>query len=256
MRSRDEVGDAHLGASEGHATEKSHVEKTSMLRHFDTLPHSRAHQKCRRAPMSMALAAAPGRALAQGMQTHSEGGEIMKTIRGVMLLVAGVLMLGCATAPKTAEGKRDLVADARRALGAMQIDDPTLAAKMQSWHAYAVFPNVGAGGLLVGGEYGRGVVIRNGNVIGYASLKSASVGLQAGGQTFDELILFQDSAALDRMINQGLSFTGQAEGTMLKTGAAEQVAFRDGIAVLIKPIGGLMANISIGGQSISFVPAH
>ncbi len=179
----------------------------------------------------------------------------MKTIRIGILGLVGVLMLGCATAPKTTEGKRDLALDARNALAEMQTADPTLSGKLQNSHAYAVFPKVGAGGFIVGGEYGRGVVFRNGNVLGYASLKSASVGLEAGGQTFDELILFRDSAALDRMINQGLSFTGQAEGTALKAGAAEKVAFRDGIAVFVKPIGGLMANISIGGQSISYVPA-
>ncbi len=179
----------------------------------------------------------------------------MKTIRSGMWGLAFVIMLGCATAPKTKEGKQDLAFDARNALVEMQTADPTLDAKLQTSHAYAVFPNVGAGGFIVGGEYGRGVVFRNGNVLGYASLKSASVGLEAGGQTFDELILFQDSAALDRMINQGLSFTGQAEGTALKAGTAQQVAFRNGIAVFIRPIGGLMANVSIGGQSISYVPA-
>lgn len=178
----------------------------------------------------------------------------METIRRVKLvLLAAVLVPGCATTPKTTAGKRDLATDARNALAAMQADDPTLSSKLQSSYAYAVFPSVGEGGFIVGGEYGRGVVFQNGRIIGYASLKAASVGLEAGGQSFDELVLFRDSAALSRMINQGLSFTGQVEGTALKAGAAAQTTFRNGIAVLIKPMGGLMANLSIGGQSISYV---
>jgi lipid-binding SYLF domain-containing protein len=135
----------------------------------------------------------------------------------------------------------------------MQAADPTLSLKMQSAFANIVFPKVGQGGFILGGEWGRGVVFRNGQVIGYASLKAASVGLQAGGQSFDELVLVENGAALDRLVNQGLSFTSQAEGTILKSGAAAQTNFRDGTAVLIKPVGGMMANLSIGGQSISFV---
>lgn len=157
------------------------------------------------------------------------------------------------TASQAPAGKRDLVTEARNALAEMQATDPTLSLKMQSSFANIVFPKVGQGGFVLGGEWGRGVVFRNGQVIGYASLKAASVGLQAGGQTFDELVLFENAAALDRLVNQGLSFTSQAEGTILKSGAAAQTNFRDGTAVLIKPIGGAMANLSIGGQSISFV---
>ena len=178
------------------------------------------------------------------------------TYGGLLALLAGGLMLGCATAPTTAAGKRDIVTDAYNALAAMQTDDPTLSPRVKSSYAYAVFPKVGQGGLVVGGEYGRGAVFRNGELIGYASLKSGSVGLTAGGQSFDELLLFQDKAALDQLINQGLSFTSQAEATALQAGAGAQATFRNGIAVFIKPLGGLIANLSIGGQSISFVPAH
>lgn len=160
---------------------------------------------------------------------------------------------GPQTAPQTPAGKRDLVTEARNTLSEMQAADASLSLKMQSSYANIVFPKVGQGGFVLGGEWGRGVVFRNGQVIGYASLKAASVGLQAGGQTFDELVLIENAAALDRLVNQGVSLTSQAEGTVLKSGAAAQTNFRDGTAVLIKPVGGMMGNLSLGGQSISFV---
>jgi hypothetical protein len=41
------------------------------------------------------------------------------------------------------------------------------------------------------------VVYEQGRHIGYSDLSQASVGLQAGAQTFSELLAFEDKAALD-----------------------------------------------------------
>ena len=180
----------------------------------------------------------------------------MSTVGNKMLAcLVGVLALACATAPQSKSGRQDLVSNAHNAIRSMQAADPSLGSKMRSSYAYAAFPGVGEGAFVVGGEYGRGVVFKNNQVMGFASLQSASVGLQAGGQTFDELVLFQDQAALERMINQGLSFTSQAEATALQSGAAAQTNFRNGMAIFIKPVGGLIGSLSVAGQSIRFVPS-
>ncbi len=179
----------------------------------------------------------------------------MKTVRGILIgLVA--LIAGCATAPKTPQARANLVAQARQTVAAMETADPSLSATLRSSYAYLVFPSVGEGGFIVGGTYGRGVVMRSdGTPIGYADLKAGKVGALAGGQTFDELVVFQDKAALDRLINQGLSFEGSASATALTAGVAASTNFRQGVAVFVKPRGGLMASAAIGGQSINYVPS-
>ena len=69
----------------------------------------------------------------------------------------------------------------------MRAEDPGLGELLRRSYGYALFPKVTKGGLGVGGAYGRGVVYERGRHVGYSDLSQASVGLQAGGQTFSEL---------------------------------------------------------------------
>lgn len=176
----------------------------------------------------------------------------MRRAHGILSLLV-LVAVGCATSPETKKGRESLVDQARVALESMQRSDPSLRQKLNDSYAYAVFPSVGEGGFIVGGTYGRGVVFRDGRVVGYADIKEAKVGALAGGQTYDELILFQDREAYRRLVNQGLSFEASASATALKSGVAGSTPFREGLAVFVRPKGGLMASVAIGGQSIDFV---
>src|SRR5580698_2958187 len=64
-------------------------------------------------------------------------------------------------------------------------------------YAYAVFPTIGAGGLIVGGARGKGQVYVHDRVVGDAVMTQLSFGLQAGGKTYSEIIFFQDKRSLD-----------------------------------------------------------
>ena len=57
---------------------------------------------------------------------------------------------------------------------------------------YAVFPNVGKGGIGIGGARGSGEVFEKGNVIGKTTLTQVSIGFQLGGQAFSQIIFFKD----------------------------------------------------------------
>src|SRR5688572_2647618 len=122
----------------------------------------------------------------------------MRTAKGVLSFMV-LMMAGCATAPETVEERQDLAAEARATLASMQGADPSLAARVARSYAYVVFPDVGEGGFIIGGTYGRGVVFQGGRVVGFADLKAGKVGLVAGGQTFDQLVLFEDQASYGRM---------------------------------------------------------
>ena len=56
--------------------------------------------------------------------------------------------------------------------------DPGIAQFFENSAGYAVFPNVGKGGIGVGGAHGKGLVIQNDQVIGKTSLSQLTVGLQ------------------------------------------------------------------------------
>ena len=108
--------------------------------------------------------------------------------------------------------------------------------------------------LVLGGGYGRGVVYEQGQHIGYADLSHASFGLQVGGQTYSELIVFENKAALDRLTQGNLELVADASAVILKKGAAANARFDDGVAVFVRPIGGAMAEASVGGQQLTYVP--
>lgn len=178
----------------------------------------------------------------------------MKNAVATSLLSALVALSACATAPK-GEAKRDeLKTSATSALASMEADDASLHGFLKNSHAYVVFPHVGKGGAIVGGSYGRGIVYKNGNPIGYADITQATVGLQVGGQTFMELLAFESADDLNRFTSGKLAFAANVSAVVLKTGAAESAKYNEGAAVFVKPIGGAMVEASIGGQQFSFEP--
>lgn len=177
-------------------------------------------------------------------------------ISGVALGFLMLGLVGCSTEPKTDEGKASLHDDAVATLNQFQREDTGLKGFLDRGYGYVIFPSVGKGGLGVGGAHGQGEVYEQGRMIGFASLTQASIGLQAGGQTFSELIVFENKEALDRFKNNKLEFSAQASAVALKAGASAQARFENGVAVFVKPKGGLMFEASIGGQKFNFKPAQ
>ncbi|MBW1768890.1 MAG: twin-arginine translocation pathway signal protein, partial [Deltaproteobacteria bacterium] len=60
-----------------------------------------------------------------------------------------------------------------------------------------VFPNVIKGGLVVGGQYGKGALREDGKTVGYYNTVAASYGLQAGVQSFGYALFFMSESALE-----------------------------------------------------------
>ena len=94
----------------------------------------------------------------------------LNLLRTAGLLALALAVGGCSTAPKNQGQKDALRGEADAAVQAMTTQDPSLRNFMNGAHGYAVFPNIGKGGLIVGGSYGRGVVYEQGEFIGYADL--------------------------------------------------------------------------------------
>jgi lipid-binding SYLF domain-containing protein len=171
------------------------------------------------------------------------------------VLVTGLAILsGCATAPPSAEGKAALNLDVNTALAEAKVQDPSLQALLDRAHAYAIFPTVGKGAIGVGGAYGKGEAFEGGKMIGYCDLSQATIGLALGGQRFTEIIVFMNEAALDNFKNGKLKFAAQATATALKAGDSANAMYTDGVSVLTANAQGLMAEVSLGGQTFTFQP--
>jgi lipid-binding SYLF domain-containing protein len=181
-------------------------------------------------------------------------GGLLRCATGLALVVTVLagLLGSCATAPATREDQAALVAAATARLQQMRAADPALGALLQQGYGYAVFPNVDKGGLGVGGAYGRGVVYERGQPIGYSALTQGTVGVQAGGQSFSELLVFETKAALDRFKAGPFGLTADASAVVLTAGAATQATFVDGVAVVVQPLSGVMVEAAIGGQQFTY----
>ena len=59
---------------------------------------------------------------------------------------------------------------------------------------YALFPTIGKGGLGIGGAHGEGRVYEGAKYVGDTKMTQLSIGFQAGGQAFSQIIFFADLA--------------------------------------------------------------
>ena len=61
-----------------------------------------------------------------------------------------------------------------------QAKDSTFNKTLNKAYAYAIFPEVGKGGFIVGASHGAGEVYRKGKLIGHAKMTQTTVGAQVG----------------------------------------------------------------------------
>jgi lipid-binding SYLF domain-containing protein len=167
--------------------------------------------------------------------------------------LAAALLAGCATPTTTAE-KDALVKDATASRQAWSKIDPSIDGLAKKAYGYAFFPDVGKGGFIIAGAHGNGVVYERGQHVGYAELTEGSVGLTVGGQKYSELIVFENKAAMDRFKASEMNFGANANAVMAEAGAGATASFVDGVAVFVRPIAGAMAEASLGGQHVKFIP--
>jgi lipid-binding SYLF domain-containing protein len=143
-------------------------------------------------------------------------------------------------------------------------------------YGYAVFPTVGAGALGVGGAFGKGRVYVHGHYAGEATMGQLSVGFQAGGKAYSEIIFFEDKRALDEFESGGFEFGADASVVAITAGANATAAtngasagasgtegdattrgvYQKGMAVFTIAKGGLMYSAAVAGQKFSFTPAQ
>lgn len=167
---------------------------------------------------------------------------------------AAGLVGGCSTAPTSDTDKGALSYDVRGAMESFKGADPSLQGLLDRSSGYAIFPDIGKAGLIAGGAYGRGEVYEGGKFIGYADVTKGSIGLQAGAQTFSELLIFMTPAQLAKFKDGKFSLTADASAIAIKSGAAATADYSKGVVVFVQGKGGLMAEASVGGQGFSFVP--
>jgi lipid-binding SYLF domain-containing protein len=142
--------------------------------------------------------------------------------------------------------------DAAAVIAKFKEKDPGLAKVFAGSAGYVVFPTVAKGGLGIGGARGKGYVYQHGSLIGRSTLTQLTIGLQAGGQAYSEVIFLKDDAALENFKRGHLKLDAQASAVALTERASADLAYRNGVAIVTMAEGGLMYEASVGGQKLSF----
>ncbi len=130
--------------------------------------------------------------------------------------------------------------------------DSTMQALFDEAYGYLLIPKVGKGGFGVGGAGGYGVAYEQGKKIGYAKLSQVSIGFQAGGQSYREVVFFENSDAMDRFKGNKVELSAQVSAVAAASGASADAKYVDGVVVITDTIGGLMYEASVGGQKFEF----
>jgi lipid-binding SYLF domain-containing protein len=176
------------------------------------------------------------------------------TITAATLLVT--VLTACSTYREAGGQNPDdvLISDANATITTFKQRDPSLQRFFDTAAGYAVFPKVTQGGAGIGAAHGRGVVYQNNLVMGFSELSAGSIGAQLGGQSYSEIIFFQNQYQLDQFKRGETKFSAQASAVAASNGSAAKSDYAEGVAVFITGQEGLMFDASIGGQGFSYRP--
>lgn len=175
----------------------------------------------------------------------------MKTLKSMAIIC--LLLFSIGTIGQNNKHK-ELMADAEKAKTTLLNKDPGLKQYFEKATGYVIFPNVGKGGLIIGGASGNGILYENGIAVGMADLKKLNIGLQAGGQAVIEVIFFETDAALSRFKEGKFQFSAEASAVLADEGKSKDANYNDGVMVFALPKAGLMADASVGGQKFGYTP--
>ena len=140
-------------------------------------------------------------------------------------------------------------------------------------YGYAVFPTIGKGGLGIGAARGSGRVFVAGNPVGDTTMTQLSIGFQAGGQAYSQIIFFEDERAFRDFSSGNFEFGANASAVAITAGASATAGstgasagasggqhdattaatgYYRGMAIFTIAKGGLMYEASISGQKFSY----
>ena len=181
--------------------------------------------------------------------------KLQRFLQSSILVMMTTFLLGLIGTQASAASAEDLNVDANQALQSLYKSNPTAEALGKKAKAILVFPKILKAGLVFGGSYGEGVLMKGGQPQGYYNSVSASWGWQAGAESYGYVVFL--------MSNKAIKYLDQSKGWEFGVGPTV-VAVNEGIAknlststlkdeayAFIFDQQGLMASLSLEGTKIT-----
>lgn len=162
------------------------------------------------------------------------------------------LFIVTASFGQTSRKDKEMIRDSEEARSEFIGTDGLMKSLFDNSYGYVIFPNVGKGGIGIGGAAGNGIVFEHGSIVGRAKMTQVSIGFQFGGQAYREVIFFETKADLDRFKEDNLEFSAQASAVAATAGASANVKYANGVMIFTQQKGGLMYEASVGGQKFDY----
>lgn len=182
----------------------------------------------------------------------------MNTLRSTFLafIVAAVASVSMSAMNlASAATSEDLDRNSLSALQSLYTAEPVAKTLAQSAKAILVFPNIVQAGLVFGGSYGEGVLLKDSQVIDYYNSVAGSWGLQIGAQTYGYAVfLMTDDAVRYIEKTKGWEVGVGPTVVVVDQGVAKNIStssLKNDAYAFIFSQQGLMAGVSIEGTKIS-----
>jgi len=148
----------------------------------------------------------------------------------------------------TSFSQKNDVEEAKNTIKVFKEKDPGMDKFFSSSVGYAVFPGIGKGGLGIGGAGGKGTLFKGGIAVADTKMSQVTIGLQAGGQKYAEIIFFETAEDYNDFTSGNYEFAAQVSAVALASGVSADAKYKNGILVVTMSVGGLMYEASLGGQ--------
>lgn len=170
----------------------------------------------------------------------------------IKLLPLVTAMLVGAALNVNADDREELDKEVKDTVALFKKTDPDMKKFFDKATGYAVYPGVAKGGLGIGAARGTGQLLEKGKSTGETKLTQVSIGLQAGGQVYAEVIFFENDSTLSDFKEGKLEFSAQVSAVAATAGASKNAKYEHGVAVFTLAKGGLMYEASVGGQKFKY----
>jgi lipid-binding SYLF domain-containing protein len=186
--------------------------------------------------------------------------HLLGSLRQALSLLIAIVVLALPAPPAHADTAAEIQRDVYASLDKLYDRSPFARVLAETARGILVFPNVVQAGLVIGGQYGEGALVKGGRIVGYYNTAGASYGLQAGAQTY--------GYALFLMSEQALAYLDKSSGWEVGVGptvvvvdegmakALTTTTLSEDIYAFVFGQKGLMAGIGLQGNKITRVEKY
>jgi lipid-binding SYLF domain-containing protein len=159
------------------------------------------------------------------------------------------------SSPTFAQNKATITQQSQQALNQLLKSNADARVLNSKAVAVLVFPNITKAGVMIGGQYGDGVLLSKGKPIAYYNTTGVSYGMQIGAQEYGYAMFFMKQSAINALDStEGFEVGVGPSVVMVDEGFAKSktsMNLQDDIYAFIFNQKGLMAGLGIQGNKIT-----